>query len=1460
MFGKLSHAKVKPAAMGVPLNSSVYGTVINQFYGMTIGTLKQIWAANIRKGSSGKKGKKAGKKGAPPTYVENADFLIGANPILATLRYWANQNDEYPLDFAEHTISRVAFDSSSFTIPDAAFYCLIAVTFYDTYSITVNDYGGPGPVTLSGTSETPMWNLCQAGPDLSRNAADRSYPFIYKWQPGSGPTVEIPAVSLGALGGTFKFYYAKLRNGKVPTSQLRLTFEPRLGDGPEYSGFGSQQIIYPHIAGIGSPNLDLGVGAQPNIRAEVIGAYSLYPSGDCDYVDIIQDILKGGVTQAGFGTDQSYSTVQRGLNCYKMPGVVQQSQRGTIYGVNSIEMSLPVTKGNFIIVYHTGYFSSPTGCTDTAGTVYTEVFNQDLFPGGVTPKCACYIGQVPDNAADNVVTVAGAGGNDNQIAVFEIAGVDTLQGFDVSAQTGGTGSASGAITTDGIAGRQAYIFTLVAHDLHPFAFPPSSQTRWDRVMDGQYLKAFDRRIQHPGDFDISLDSVSNPTNTITAVFSFKNSQPVSYPKVFGDVLNRDWLDRVRLQCRAYGLYGSLNMDSQRKASEWLQDLCEAAVCAPVWSGSTLKLVPYCEVSGNGWGTLYIAPTASGPIADLTPDDMIADSSGQCITVEHTAPQVDDPNVLQIQHPNRGSDYNDVVTAEPVAATIALYGTRKESPKNNRCVQDTAIARKVLSVRARRQNLIRDNYKFTLKANRKLVECMDLYTISDPLIGLDKVPVRITSVEEDSKFALKCEAEPFYYGMHLPGDLPVTTQSAYKPSVNGTPNDVNTPIIFEPVPALSENQNQSELWLVVSDGDDSYGGCQVLVSVDGGVSYSPLGTITGNAVTGELAASWASHADPDTINDLLLDLSESNGDLEDLSVSEEDSFVNPCYVEGGTANIPYELIAYATAVLTGPHEYTLKATGTGNKLRRAVYNAPFIGGGPSHASGKRFASLDPAGAGILKVNLDPKWIGVTLYFKFLAFNTYGNGLQSASDVPAYAYTPTGTVGTYPGQLFLVDGYGPGEVGPTTLESQTANNTSAFGKYNKSNFPSNFTGVSVISVAGATIAVDSTKKDDSQNASTPRHVSDQPANKLLPSHLSTLLGPGVHDTDWFGSPGHIDIGVNCRDAAWVKAKIDDQIRRGLKWSAIYWGGPGSPTDESLLLSQAYIATLPPGTFKFIPMVDKSALKRGSLTSLIAYIQSHFLSDPNIVKIGGKPVIHFFDVQVSVGDAGMAAAKAATTGSSAFWMPNGTGHLGQAWVDGVYLWAHNYTDGLHVTNRYRQDLVASDIASCIASGKPYMPCLYHAFNGTETDNPDWSWGKNVPGDSGKCWVTVCATVDANADSNCVGPIIATWNDYEEGTEIETGIQNDIVVNVSISGHNVNWTVSGGTGDESTIAGYEVWAKASSSPNLVPLGFVATGVGTFDLSTASLTPGLAYSVYVEAVGIPCVVNQMSAGQAYTA
>ncbi len=98
-----------------------------------------------------------------------------------------------------------------------------------------------------------------------------------------------------------------------------------------------------------------------------------------------------------------------------------------------------------------------------------------------------------------------------------------------------------------------------------------------------------------------------------------------------------------------------------------------------------------------------------------------------------------------------------------------------------------------------------------------------------------------------------------------------------------------------------------------------------------------------------------------------------------------------------------------------------------------------------------------------------------------------------------------------------------------------------------------------------------------------------------------------------------------------------------------------------------------------------------------------------------------------------------------------------------------------------------------------------------------------------------------------------------MEFGIENDITVSASISTTNLNWSVSGGTGDETTIAHYDIY-ESHDGQNVTFLASVNTGVGTYDLTTAGLTAGTAYTIYVKAIGKPNVRNHTSAGVAYTA
>jgi hypothetical protein len=1264
MFSGKNQASQAPTAFGSMLQAATYGLVIPSIYGRTQSPLYAIWAQNLRQGGSTKKFKQM-KKGVT-AYCENIDFLLGKNPILGPLQMW-NNGALLPLNYVTYSTPITAGSSGVIAIPDSHFYSVIGVTLTVDYSETFNDYGAPGPSTLTGSMEVPLWNQYFAGPDPTGSSDPRNFPYRFRWQPGDGAVIHLDDLPYGSLpSGTLKIYYAQLSsviNHQTPASKLRLSFESILGSGDEYDGFGAEQILYPWYAGLGSQNIDLGaMGTIPAIKVESQGKWGFGPNGDCDFVDIIEDVIKSGIAQASIGGAINFGATEHGTGSYDLPGTIQKklATSNNASGLPPMLYDMPNTQGNILVVSATGqgalsiassngetwtpvFGGTPgyqvwwatavggvntvtvngagqpsevcimevggVGIADVALDSYTTVFPGDvtnasasitknflgafgpyycpanwndfqmiqplpsdavvqgIYPvivaahhfegcdmqlayganvhpegcnngpqflgGGLFPApghvsfgltefygdnrgtdlsviagegvCAVLYGSLSSSFPPDLLTVTAVGyavyytsahipttpppipppftvpvgqgvawalpGTVNTSCNYDSGSFDYqwatataaawTPALVVTADTPlitATAGGGFSVDTSGTTARKGSVLSTVAPDwpsyllaipFYPGDSPASAQVaKWKALtpenMYAQALATFQahgRIVRNPGSYSFNSPG-SDPT--ALAMLSIKYNDAPQFARPSGDFLDAASVELTRAQCRAGGLVGSLAMISQQPASQWVSDLCDAADCAPVFSGHRLKLIPRSEVSAVGNGAVYLAPTASGPVADLDADngDFVCGPGESPIKAVRKS-RTDIDTVLQMQHLSRAANYQQVVTAEPDAAGIALYGVRKKDPITNNAVQDPAIARSILSIMVRRRGYVEPlTYSFTLNQRWAFLDPMDLVTITDRAQGIVKVPVRLTSWSENENLEIPCEAEPFIYGIHAPQALPVTALIPYSGggAINESAGDVNPPIIMEPVSHLYSG-TQKQLWLVISSPALNYGGAQVYVSTDGGASYNPLGDpVIGSAITGVLTADWPSASDPDTTNDLALDLTESNGVLESYAVSDEDNFVYPCYVAGqqlivkmngsviallantkikmngttiaASGDFGYELMTYANAVLTGAHLYTLKATGAGNKLRRAVFNAPDNAGlGIDHPAASRFAFLSPAGTGIMKVdNMNPVWVGQTLYFKILSFNEFGSALQGLSDVPAYAYAPTGVPST------------------------------------------------------------------------------------------------------------------------------------------------------------------------------------------------------------------------------------------------------------------------------------------------------------------------------------------------------------------------------------------------------------------------------------------------------------------
>jgi hypothetical protein len=174
---------------------------------------------------------------------------------------------------------------------------------------------------------------------------------------------------------------------------------------------------------------------------------------------------------------------------------------------------------------------------------------------------------------------------------------------------------------------------------------------------------------------------------------------------------------------------------------------------------------------------------------------------------------------------------------------------------------------------------------------------------------------------------------------------------------------------------------------VGTADPNWGGAFVWISTDG-TTYGKVGQVSAPARQGVLTAPLPAPpgANPDNTNTLSVSLIESGGVLANATTADAQNGVTLCLVDN-------ELLAYATAALTGPNAYNL------TYLYRGLYGTAAA----AHSSGALFARVDSA---VFQYPLPAAFIGVPLFLKFQSFNIFGRAIEDLSECAVYPYTPSG----------------------------------------------------------------------------------------------------------------------------------------------------------------------------------------------------------------------------------------------------------------------------------------------------------------------------------------------------------------------------------------------------------------------------------------------------------------------
>jgi hypothetical protein len=398
-----------------------------------------------------------------------------------------------------------------------------------------------------------------------------------------------------------------------------------------------------------------------------------------------------------------------------------------------------------------------------------------------------------------------------------------------------------------------------------------------------------------------------------------------------------------------------------------------------------------------------------------------------------------------------------------------------------------------------------------------------------------------------------------------------------------------------------------------------------------------------------------------------------------------------------------------------------------------------------------------------------------------------------------------------------------VSTTTLAAQTANNTSA-----ASNFPSQGNGNEA-----------------------PGNISKVDVHSLLYPGATTKVY--AHLMLWFGGSNHMNVGYSSADPAQVHRQISDMISRGIDGIIVDWYGPNNNVDEAtkLVMNEA---ERHPG-FTFAIMVDQGAIKwnscpgcspQAALINQLQYIEQTYFPSPAYLTSQGRPVVTNFNVDLSYAIDWNQLSAALST-QPVFWFQNNSGFT-HPLSAGSYSWV------MPTTTDYGIAYLTSFYHAGFAQPKAEtIGATYKGFNDSLA-----SWGSNrIMGQQcGQTWLRTFSEINSLYNSGRQLPSLqlVTWNDYEEGTEIESGIDNCLKLTASVSSNALRWNIQG---SESTVDHYVAYVSTDNN-NLRALGDAEPGSESLNLCSYSIPNG-TYTGYVQAVGKPSILNHISNGVKFT-
>ena len=393
---------------------------------------------------------------------------------------------------------------------------------------------------------------------------------------------------------------------------------------------------------------------------------------------------------------------------------------------------------------------------------------------------------------------------------------------------------------------------------------------------------------------------------------------------------------------------------------------------------------------------------------------------------------------------------------------------------------------------------------------------------------------------------------------------------------------------------------------------------------------------------------------------------------------------------------------------------------------------------------------------------------------------------------------------------------------------------------------------------TLAAETSNNTSAANTFAGQSNGNLKASNVSKVSLKSVMYPGfsgkmyVHLMAWFGGSNHVNVGYQSDTATQVQRQVNDMMSRGVDGAIVDYYGPNNSRSNNTTLLLRDEAAKHTG-FQFAVMEDGGALQgcaktagcdlTSQLISDLTYIHDNFQNSSHYITANGRPIVLFFNVE-RYGKIDWTRVKSSVPGNPMLIEQNSSGFTYTA-SSGSFAW-------VMINSSNRNDIETSYLDGFYSTGLKYpaeltLGTAYKGFNDTIAS---WSANRVMNQNCGQTWLaTMAETAKYYSTTKQLASMqIATWNDYEEGTEIESGIDNCVGISASASGAQLNWNI---TGNEKTVYQYTVFVSKDGQ-NLMKLADVASGTHTLNVANYGLASG-TYTFYVKAVGQPAMLNHMS-------